>query len=411
MAYSFEQAGKVKWRVQLNRQGIKVNKVFADEIEAKAFEKKIIDEINKGFGKNSFDLENLEPDLRTLFSDYFETIVKNKNKTHPNYLYNLRNHKARLISTLPKVKILLTGNSIYHNNYKLNGKSFKADTEYEIGDFIVSSIDINVILAFIESRRNAGVSDGTINRELNYFSVAFKFIPQLYQHINYKIQNPIELITPQQYPKPAKPRKKVIAEKDIELISEHLANNIKNKQHYILWYCCLSFGCRKSEGLNILYQNIDWENQNIWLEYTKNGHPRNLPVNKEFLSMIETYIGRKENGRVFTITQYSFRATWERALRQLNLYDDDPSKRPIFHTLRNRFITNHLNKQSNSNIVKAEELGVSIRTLETYTEELKIIEILQKIKQGQIPTDEELMLIVGHRGKAMTQRYYTQEEK
>ncbi len=71
MAYSFEQAGKTKWRVQLNRKGIKVNKVFADELEAKNYEKKIIEEINKGIGKNSIDLENLEPDLRTLFEDYY----------------------------------------------------------------------------------------------------------------------------------------------------------------------------------------------------------------------------------------------------------------------------------------------------------------------------------------------------
>lgn len=410
MAYSFEQAGKTKWRVQLNRKGIKVNKVFADELEAKNYEKKIIEEINKGIGKNSIDLENLEPDLRTLFEDYYNEIVVKKNRTHPNYLYNLRNHKARLLSTLPKVKILLTGNSIYHNNYKLNGKVFKVDKEYEIGDFIVSSIDVHVILAYIEARRNQGLSDGTINRELNYFSVAFKFIPQLYQHITYKIQNPIELITPQQYPKPSKPRKKVISEKDIELISEHLANNVKNKQHYILWYCCLSFGCRKSEGLNILWENIDWENNNIWLQYTKNGHPRNMPVNNEFLTMLKTYIGEKEKGKVFTITQYSFRAMWERTLKQLNLYDDDPSKRPIFHTLRNRFITNHLNKQNNSNIVNAENLGVSVRTLENYTEEIQLLEILKKIKSGQIPSDEELMLLVGHRGKAMTQRYYTKED-
>ena len=44
MAYKFEQAGKTKWRVQVNRQGIKVNKVFADETEAKIYEKKIIED-------------------------------------------------------------------------------------------------------------------------------------------------------------------------------------------------------------------------------------------------------------------------------------------------------------------------------------------------------------------------------
>lgn len=85
--------------------------------------------------------------------------------------------------------------------------------------------------------------------------------------------------------------------------------------------------------------------------------------------------------------------------------------RPIFHTLRNRFITNHLNKQSNSQIVNAENLGVSVRTLENYTEEIQLLEILKKIKTGQIPTDEELMLLVGHRGKAMTQRYYAKESE
>ena len=427
MAYKFEQAGKTKWRVQVNRQGIKVNKVFADETEAKIYEKKIIEEINKGLGNNTFDLENVEPSLRELFEQYYNQIVVKKNKNHPNYLYNLSNHKARLLSTLPKVKVLLTENSIYHKEYKLVSGKFKYDKEYEIGDFIVSSIDINVILAYIESRRNSKISDGTINRELNYFSVAFKFIPQLFQHITYKIQNPVELITPQQYPKPAKPRKKVIAEKEIELISEHLATVPKNKQPYIVFYCCMSFGCRKSEAINILWENIDWENQNIWLQWTKNGQPRNMPVNADFLEMLEKHIGKKENGKVFSLTQYSLRQAWERALVQLNLYGEVISKedseeeierkkavnknRPIFHTLRNRFITNHLNKQSNSQIVNAENLGVSVRTLENYTEEIQLLEILKKIKNGQIPTDEELMLLVGHRGKAMTQRYYAKESE
>lgn len=81
------------------------------------------------------------------------------------------------------MKVLLTGNSVYHKEYKLVSGKFGYDKEYEIGDFIVSCIDIHVILAYIESRRNSKISDGTINRELNYFSVAFKFIPQLFQHI------------------------------------------------------------------------------------------------------------------------------------------------------------------------------------------------------------------------------------
>lgn len=428
MAYEIVRDGvrTGQWRVQINRQGVKVNKVFNDEIEAKKFEALIKNNISKGLGKNTVDLENVEPPLRVLFHDYFHQVIAQKNSTHPNYLYNLRNHKARLLSTLPKVKVLLTGNSVYHKQYLLWGKTFKPDVEYEIGDFLVSSIDINVIIAYIQARRNQGISDGTINRELNYFSVAYKHIPQLYQHIQYKIQNPIELITPQQYPKPSKPRKKVIAEKDIELISEHLAHNVKNKQYYILWYCCLSFGCRKSEALNILYQNIDWEKEEIWLEYTKNNHPRMMPVNKDFLNMIEEYMGKKDSGKVFSITQYSLRQTWERALIELGLYgeiitkDDSQEEiarkkainrsRPIFHTLRNRFITNHLKSQSNSSILNAEKLGVSVKTIQQYSDELELLEILRKIKTGQIPSDEELMKLVGHRSLSMTQRYLAVKE-
>jgi len=421
MAYEFEQAGKRKWRVQVNRKGIKVNKVFNDEIEAKKFEALIINQIALGQGKNTADIEGLEPSLRMLFHDYFYQVVAKKNSAHPNYLYNLRNHRARLLSTLPKVKILLTGNSVYHKQYLLDGKKFKPDVEYEIGEFIVSSIDVHVILAYISSRRNAGIADGTINRELNYFSVAFKHIHQLYEHITYKIENPIGLITNQQYPKPARPRKKIIAEREIELISEHLATVPKNKQYFIIFYCCLSFGCRKSEAINILWQNIDWEKEEIYLEFTKNGSPRTMPVNKDFLDMIEEHIGKKENGKVFAVTQYSLRQAWERALTQLGLYGEiinkDDSKeeierkkavnknRPIFHTLRNRFITNHLKSQKGSAIVQAENLGMSVKTMQVYSEEIELLEILRKIKSGQIPSDEELMKLVGHKSLSMTQRY------
>lgn len=421
MAYKFQQAGKTKWRVQINRQGIKVNKVFTDEIEALKYEALIKGNISKGLGKNTVDLENVEPTLRTLFHDYFHNVVAQKNTSHPNYLYNLRNHKARLLSTLPKVKVRLLNNSAHHKDYLLWGKKFQYDKEFEIGDFMVSSIDIHIILSYIQSRRNLGISEGTINRELNYFSVAYKHIPQLYDHIQYRVQNPVELITPQQYPKPSKPRKKIIPEKEIDLISEHLANNVKNKEYYIVWYCCLSFGCRKSEALNILWENVNWEEKTIWLQYTKTGVPRLMPVNQDFLDMLKDHIGIKRGGKVFNITQYSLRQIWERTLVQLGLYGEVVNKndsaeevarkkainkgRPIFHTLRNRFITNHLKAQSNSNIVNAENLGVSVRTIEEYGEELKLVEIIRKIKSGVIPTDEELMILVGHKDKKTTQRY------
>lgn len=407
MAYKFEQAGKTKWRVQINRQGIKVNKVFDSQVDALNYENLIKSNIAKGLGNNNIDLENVEPPLRMLFHDYFYQVVAQKNTSHPNYLYNLRNHKARLLSTLPKVSIRLLNNSAHHKEPLLYGKKFEYGKDYEIGDFLLSSISVHIILAYIQSRRNSGISDGTINRELNYFSVAYKFVPQLYEHITYKIQNPVELITPQQYPKPSRPRKKVIAEKDIELISEHLAQ-LANKQHYMVWYCCLSFGCRKSEAINILYENINWEEREIWLKYTKNGHPRMMPVNQDFLDMIKEHIGIRSSGKVFTITQYSLRQAWERCLKETGLYGDvgkENPNRPIFHTLRNRFITNHLKAQTNSSIVTAESLGLSVRTIEEYATELAQLEVLRKWKQGIIPTDEELMMLVGHKDKATTQRY------
>lgn len=89
----------------------------------------------------------------------------------------------------------------------------------------------------------------------------------------------------------------------------------------------MSFGCRKcSEAINILWENIDWENNNIWLQWTKNGQPRNMPVNDDFLEMSENHIGKKIKWKSFSPTQYSLRQAWERALVQLNLYGEVISK-------------------------------------------------------------------------------------
>jgi len=101
---------------------------------------------------------------------------------------------------------------------------------------------------------------------------------------------------------------------------------------YLLVLLALTTGARRSELLNLKWNNVDWDNNQAYVETSKNGHPRVLPLTKEAIKELRLF---KQDGNILIFKSiinpnkpFCFSKSWGKALKEAGITDF------TFHSLR-----------------------------------------------------------------------------
>jgi len=227
---------------------------------------------------------------------------------------------------------------------------------------------VNKYINYLQSRPNKRRTGGLSITHLNHNFIAIdKFLEFLHQ-IGMETAPP-----PPNYR--IKPEKNARINKIQPLTQQEikeLQNNIKNiglelphtkteriqeqlKLVFVLYYAC---GLRRTEGRNLLIQDIDFDKKTIFIKQGKNYKDRIIPVNNQILKALEHYIYNFRNSqkvkhnRLFLSTTGTLNNNLQR-LQQLTNNPQLKAKKLTLHILRHSIATHLLqNGMSIENIAK-----------------------------------------------------------
>lgn len=190
-------------------------------------------------------------------------------------------------------------------------------------------------IAKYRDERLQEVSTGTVIRELAYFS---SIINHARREWNINIANPVLLVR-----KPPSPqgRNRVLShQEEIQLLNacEPKANrNIYTRPFVIL---ALETAMRRGELLNLRWENINYSKRTAFLQLTKNGDSRTVPLSTRAVETLQA-LQINMDGRVLPINFAALEANFKRAKNRANLQD------LRIHDLRHTAITRLAEKLPN----------------------------------------------------------------
>jgi integrase len=137
---------------------------------------------------------------------------------------------------------------------------------------------------------------------------------------------------------------KVEADRLISVCPPHLAALVR---------FALSTGCRASEITNLEWNRVDLSRRTAWLNQTKNGTPRGVPLNNDAIMVLEEQIGKHPKA-CFTyldkpIRRSNCNTAWYKALEEAGLEDFR------FHDLRHTWASWH--RQAGTSCDELKDLG------------------------------------------------------
>lgn len=168
-------------------------------------------------------------------------------------------------------------------------------------------------IAAYRDERLSQVSNGTVIRELAYFS---SVINHARREWNINIQNPVQLVK-----KPPSPlgRNRILSfEEEILLLkaSEPITNrNIYTRPFIIL---ALETAMRRGELLSLHWSDIDLQKRTAFLSITKNGESRCVPLSTRAVQTLES-LPRSIDNRVLPINFAALETNFKRATRRAKI--------------------------------------------------------------------------------------------
>ena len=395
---------KTKFRVQIRTKDVKVSKLFNLEQDAIQYEKKCLE--NKALSVVNGLIDEVEAvDVRLLLKSHFnETLSKQAESS-------FKTNQNRCLSAIPNFKIPYKLISARIDKYKYSkalidkmlNRQFDFKNEgIEFGQFFVNTIDFHLMMAYVQARKDSGIADNTILRELSTISGAFeriyKYFPKEFPD---SILNPVKMIPKAEKPKPYHGRKRVLNDSEALAIAQWLKMKA-NQEPFYVFVQCLYTGARKSEVLRINWENVNMEKGTIFLPKTKNGKSRTIDIEDSFKEYLME--NRQKSGKVFNLTGWNFRQYWVDALRALGMYDVED--RLHFHDTRRTSISRNIKAMGSSSFQLAKVFGTTPQAIETAKSEIdQLPNIFAKLKNGEKLTEAEIMKLAGHSSINTTQIY------
>ena len=179
------------------------------------------------------------------------------------------------------------------------------------------------------------IAPATVIRELSYFS---SIINHARREWGIHINNPVALVAK---PKSTQGRTRIMDTTETNALFEAL-RPVGRKSIWMLPLVRLALetAMRRSELLGLRWEHVDIEKRTIFLQLTKNGTSRTVPLSTHAIQIL-TEIPRMIDGRVFPITHEVVSQAFNRARKQAGVEDIR------FHDLRHMAITRLAEKLPN----------------------------------------------------------------
>lgn len=218
--------------------------------------------------------------------------------------------KALAIRTLDKSTLSFSAAADHYiRTHSIHKKIVRSET-YRLkilikrwGELPIEQIDKTAIFKLRDDLLKLGRSGDTIN---HYFNTLSKLFQMLSGDWDLPIGNPIKGI--KRMP-PSKGRTKRV---DINLESL-LLSGCKTLSLPLL-HCIIQFaiqtGMRRGELMGLTWTDIDIDNRKAYLHQTKNGEPRQVPLTRQAIAVLETL--PNDAGRVFPMGMSALRSQFQR---------------------------------------------------------------------------------------------------
>ena len=240
-------------------------------------------------------------------------------------------------------------------------KRGREQEEYRIKQMMRHSISLKEItvlspthFAYYRDERLKQVSPTTVRKECALFSHALNIAKNEWGCLIGN--NPLSMI---KLPTNNPSRTRRLLQGEYEAL-KHACKQNPNPWFYPLFILAIETGMRRSELLNIEWQNININNSLCRVLYTKNGEERIIPLSAKAIDVLKQ-LPRAIKGKVFPLNKTTVRSLWERTCKKTNI------KGLRFHDLRHE-ATSRLFEKGLSIMEVASITGhKDIRMLRTYT--------------------------------------------
>ena len=420
------------YRVQMNRKGLQVNKLFADLETATTFlneQRKnlglkptpLIFDVNKSLEsyEGQLILQRILGTVEPLFSDYvsqylktyiepkFPTICPVINEEKKIRLINKVSSKrySQLFKTAEDKKLyrqyynivkfyeIIGSQYVFLGTDKGIGAFHKTNAEKKrLNDCTIEEITPNVLNSYIVNRTASHKRRGTIERELTFISNIFTNL----KYFNEKYlthDNPVLRIDKKLLGFAQKPKKRFFRFEE-EQLEQYLSviDAYSNKDMSHIIKLILYTGMRRSEVVLLKWSQI-YENY-IELETTKTD-PRTVFLTKKAKDVL-TQIPRNPNqDRLFKYTVSGFEGSYTKLLKAHGMEDITA------HKLRKEAVSKFIEQIGGQNsLLIAEILGISnMRHLE------KTIKEIEK-DRPTLDTQQGVLKSIGHKNPSITNKHY-----
>lgn len=218
-------------------------------------------------------------------------------------------HKAQILRTLDKTPLFHEAATHYIETHSIHKKIVRSET-YRLkilikrwGGLPIEQVDKIAIFQLRDDLLKLGRSGDTIN---HYFNTLSKLFQMLSGDWDLPISNPIKGI--KRMP-PSKGRTKRV---DVT-IESLLLSSCKTLSlpllHSIIQFA-IETGMRRGEIMGLTWADIDLANRKAYLHQTKNGEPRQVPLTRQAISVLQAL--PKAEGRVFPMGMSALRSQFER---------------------------------------------------------------------------------------------------
>jgi integrase len=295
MATFRNRSGKWQARVQIQGHAV-LSKTFINKVDAERWAKQVEVEMQKG------SYTNLVLAERTTFAEIIERYITE-------VLPTMRGGKADFIR-------------------------LKALARRPIAKLNMVSLTPQKIAQHRDERLKE-IAPSTVIRELSYFS---SIITYACKEWGININNPVALVA---RPKNTQGRSRILDATEKNALFEALRPTGRRSIWMLpLIRLALETAMRRSELLGLRWEHINLERRTIFLQLTKNGTSRTVPLSTHAIQILNE-MPRNIDGRVFPITHEVVSQAFNRARKQAGVKD------VRFHDLRHMAITKLAEKLPN----------------------------------------------------------------
>lgn len=212
--------------------------------------------------------------------------------------------------------------------------------DYYLGDLTLGQINGDVVWQVIQGEMKKGNKPATINRYLALIRGLLRMARDEWQWID--TMPKIRLL-------PGEVERdrwltQVEADRLISVCPEHLAALVR---------FALATGCRAREITNLEWGRVDLQRKTAWLDQTKNGTPRGVPLNSDAVAVLQAQMGKHERVcftfRGKPISWQVTNTAWLSALQRAGIED------LRFHDLRHTWASWH--RQAGTSCDELKDLG------------------------------------------------------